>query len=300
MRPWWSDRFVATGRFFVTTKGYDHKTPAHTPVEQAAAVQLAFWRRTNTTFSAVPIATLHANNQGAYVDAGLRVTDVCGLACGFTLVATNRASLFVIDKLKVLRKVEALERVLVKVAPLGRAKFVAVAEGEVVEVWDTERDSDVLAGARPHKTGAPATLVPPQNWCPHKTGAPTQLVPPARKPLSSSPSARLKGVRRAARHKSVRLPPSHHEAAQVIRTLATSATGSHAVVHIDGVACTALDIPAALKSEPESVIWQPAIPGALLCSCLRSPHLTGRVRQLGVEVTSQEARIRAHRIVPSK
>ena len=51
----------------------------------------------------------------------------------------------------------------------------------------------------------------------------------------------------------------------MVRTLAASAEGTHAVLHIHGVACLVFDVAAAQKAEPEKVVWQPAIPGAYPC-----------------------------------
>jgi hypothetical protein len=115
-------------------------------LEPLCRMQLSFWRRTNTVFTGVPIATLHANNQGAFCDPGLVITDVCGLHAGLTLVATNRHSLLVIDKLKVVKRLEGLDRPLLKLAPLTGKCFVAVSAVDVVEIFDTEREHDIIAG----------------------------------------------------------------------------------------------------------------------------------------------------------
>ena len=111
-------------------------------------MQLTFWRRSGTTFTAVPIATLHASARGDYADRKMAVTDVCSLPTGATLAATNRRTLLVIDKLKVVKMLDNLERPLLKLAPLGGRKFAAVAAGEMVELYIAERSGDdVIAGA---------------------------------------------------------------------------------------------------------------------------------------------------------
>jgi hypothetical protein len=109
-------------------------------------VQITFWRRAGAGFTGVPITSLHAGPRGDFVDAGLSVTDACGLSNGLTLIATNRRSIFVIDKLKVIHKMEGLEHFLVKLAPLTGSCFVAATNKESIDVFDIERDSMPIAG----------------------------------------------------------------------------------------------------------------------------------------------------------
>jgi WD40 repeat protein len=60
----------------------------------------------------------------------------------------------------------------------------------------------------------------------------------------------------------VHIPPSPLDTQQVVRTLAASRKGTHAVVHVEGLSCLVLDIAAACKSDAEISIWQDAMPGA--------------------------------------
>jgi hypothetical protein len=66
-------------------------------------LQVTFWRRSGAAFTPVPVSGLHASARGDYADRKMAISDVCGLPGGETLLATNRRSLLVVDKLKVVK-----------------------------------------------------------------------------------------------------------------------------------------------------------------------------------------------------
>lgn len=124
---------------------------------RAGCAQITFWRRSGDGFNVVPVPTLHAGARGDFVDAGMRVTAACGLTSGLTLVATNRSSLLVIEKLKVVQRLDGLPRPPTRLAPLPAGAFVAADDREMVDVYDVERVGERLPGAlRP----TPGTLTP--------------------------------------------------------------------------------------------------------------------------------------------
>jgi hypothetical protein len=77
----------------------------------------------------------------------MAVTDACGLDNGLTLIATTRLSILVVEKLKVVHKMEGLEHLLLKLSPLTGSCFVAATNKESIDVFDMERDSEPIAGA---------------------------------------------------------------------------------------------------------------------------------------------------------
>ena len=111
-------------------------------------VQITFWRRAGDGFNAVPVATLHAGKRGDFADIGMRVTDACGLTSGLTLVATNRCSLLVVEKLKVAQRLEGLPRPARRLAALPAGAFALADDRETVDVYDVERSGESLPGAR--------------------------------------------------------------------------------------------------------------------------------------------------------
>lgn len=110
-------------------------------------LQISFWRRTQVTFTTVPINQLHANSKHDYVEAGFAITDFCGLKNGFTLLATNVPSLIVIDKLKLI-KTYSQEKQIVKLAPLDGTSFVVVTREATVDVYNSEQEEELICGAR--------------------------------------------------------------------------------------------------------------------------------------------------------
>jgi hypothetical protein len=109
-------------------------------------VQLTFWRRTTSELAAVPIGGLHANSRGDFIEQGLKCTDVVGLANGYTLIATNKASLLVVDKLKLIKTVFGLDGSVTRLMALGGTRFAATSDRQTLDLFTNELEHEEIAG----------------------------------------------------------------------------------------------------------------------------------------------------------
>lgn len=98
----------------------------------------------------MPVAGLHANSRGDFVEPNLKCTAIAGLGNALTLVTTNHASMFVIDRLRVIKKYSDLDGVITQLAPLEDRSFVAVVhEKQRVDLYANELDHEEVAGVLP-------------------------------------------------------------------------------------------------------------------------------------------------------
>jgi hypothetical protein len=115
------------------------------------AIQATFWRCSKSELTPVPVAGLHSNSRGDFVEPTLKCTAVAGLRNGFTLVATNHATMCVIDRLRVIKKYSDLDGVINEIAPLEGRSFVAVVqERQRVDLYVNELDHEEVAGLTLH------------------------------------------------------------------------------------------------------------------------------------------------------
>jgi hypothetical protein len=127
------------------------------------AIQATFWRCAKSELTSVPVAGLHSNSRGDFVEPSLKCTAIAGLRNGLTLVATNHATLCVIDRLRVIKKYSDLDGVISELAPLEDRSFVAVVqEKQRVDLYINELDHEEVAGLT-----SPLTLciVLSFSWC---------------------------------------------------------------------------------------------------------------------------------------
>ena len=96
----------------------------------------------------MPVAGLHANSRGDFVEPNLKCTAIAGLGNALTLVTTNHASMFVIDRLRVIKKYSELDGVITELTPLEDRSFVAaVHEKQRLDLYVNELDHEEVAGA---------------------------------------------------------------------------------------------------------------------------------------------------------
>jgi hypothetical protein len=95
----------------------------------------------------VPVAGLHANSRGDFLEPSLKCTAIAGLRNGLVLVATNHATLYVVDRLRVIKRYTELDGSINEITPLADRCFVAaVQERQRVDLYVNELDHEEVAG----------------------------------------------------------------------------------------------------------------------------------------------------------